>query len=303
MEDLALKIRELKEKKNAVILAHYYCNPEVQDVADYLGDSLYLSQIAKNTKADIIVFCGVDFMAETAKILNPDKKVILPVKNATCFMASTINYQSLKKYKDDNPKTKIISYVNTTADVKALSDCCCTSSNAIKIINYYLNNNEKIMYVPDQNLGKYAMNLANTNFEVWNGCCPVHHELEVSDVLAVKKLHPTSVVIAHPECKPEVLKLADFVGSTKEMLNYSINSSEKSFIVCTEEGILYEMGKKSKDKEFILASPKLKCKDMKLTTLEDVYKTLLNETNEIYVKEDIRIKALEALNKMLELSK
>lgn len=297
------EINRLKKEKNAIILAHYYCQDEVQDIADYLGDSLYLSQIAKDTTADIIVFCGVHFMAETAKILNPNKKVLLPVMEAGCKMADTINRKGLEEYKKNHPNTKIITYVNTTAEVKALSDCSCTSTNALKIIKHYLDAGCDILYAPDQNLGKYAMSLANTKFDVWPGCCPIHHNLKPADVELLKKQYPNALVIAHPECQPSVLELADYVGSTKQMLAYTVKSDCKEFIVCTEEGILHEMAKASSDKHFIIASPKLSCHDMKLTKLSDVYNVLLNETNEVHVEEETRIRALNSLDKMLELSK
>ena len=188
--DYSSEIKRLKKEKNAVILAHYYQNDDVQDVADYLGDSLKLSQTAKDTDADIIVFCGVHFMAETAKILSPNKKVLLPVMNAGCAMADGITREELQAYKDQHPDTKIITYVNTSADVKAVSDCICTSTNGLKIIQHYLDAGEKILYAPDQNLGKYAMHLSGKEFEVWNGCCPIHHFLDKNKVLEQKKKHP-----------------------------------------------------------------------------------------------------------------
>ena len=301
--DLVKEIEKLKQEKNAVILAHYYQEKEIQDIADYLGDSLKLAQVATQTDAKIIVFCGVHFMAETAKILNPSKKVLLPVLKAGCKMADMISPTALNRYKEEHPDTKIITYVNSTASVKALSDCICTSTNALKIIKHYLDQNEKILYCPDQNFGKYAMKEGNVSFDVWDGCCPIHHFLDPKKIISLKKRYPNACVIAHPECKLDILELADYVGSTKQMLDYTIQSECKEFIVCTEKGVLHAMRKASPNKQFYLASPTLSCSNMKYTTLEDVYQCLKNETNEIDVDTEIASKAKLALDKMLELSK
>ncbi len=303
MIDYKNEILRLKKEKNAVILAHYYQEDDIQDIADYLGDSLNLSQTAKNTDADIIVFCGVHFMAETAKILSPQKKVLLPVMNAGCAMANTINATDLQKYKSEHPDTKIVTYVNTTAEIKALSDCICTSTNGLKIINHYLENGDKILYTPDQNLGKYAMKILNKQFEVWDGCCPIHHYLDINKVLEQKQLHPNALIIAHPECQLDVLEMSDYVGSTAQLLTFVSTSEAKEFIVCTEKGVLHAMQTKNPDKQFYVGSPTLNCHDMKKTRLEDVYNCLLNETNEIFVEESIRINAVKSLDTMLELSK
>lgn len=301
--DYKEEILRLKREKNAVILAHYYQNDDIQDIADFLGDSLNLSQTAKNTDADIIVFCGVHFMAETAKILSPHKKVLLPIMNAGCLMANTITANELLKYKSEHPDTKIITYVNTSADIKALSDCICTSTNGIKIINHYLDRGEKILYTPDQNLGKYAMKLSGKKFDVWDGCCPIHHHLDVNKVLEQKKLHPNALLISHPECQLEILELSDYIGSTAQLLSFVKKSRAKEFIVCTEKGVLHPMKVQNPDKKFYVGSPSLNCHDMKKTTLADVYNCLSNETNEIFVDETIAHNALKALDKMLELSK
>ncbi|MCQ2608909.1 MAG: quinolinate synthase NadA [Bacteroidales bacterium] len=303
MIDYKNEILRLKKEKNAVILAHYYQEDDIQDIADYLGDSLNLSQTAKNTDADIIVFCGVHFMAETAKILSPQKKVLLPVMNAGCAMANTINATDLQKYKSEYPDTKIITYVNTTAEIKALSDCICTSTNGLKIINHYLEQGDKILYTPDQNLGKYAMKILNKQFEVWDGCCPIHHYLDINKVLEQKRLHPNALIIAHPECRLDVLEISDYVGSTAQLLTFVSKSDAKEFIVCTEKGVLHPMQVKNPDKQFYVGSPTLNCHDMKKTRLEDVYNCLLNETNEIFVEESIRVNAIKSLDTMLELSK
>ncbi len=300
--NLVDEINRLKKEKNAIILAHYYQNKEIQDIADYLGDSLYLAQVAKKTSANIIVFCGVHFMAETAKILNPTKKVLLPILNAGCLMADMIDAKSLKEYKDNNPDTKIIAYVNTTASTKALSDCICTSTNALKIINHYIKNGNKILYCPDQNLAKYAMKEGNISFDVWNGCCPIHHYLDRNKVLDLKNKYPNALIIAHPECRLDILEIADYVGSTKQMLDFTINDSHNEYIVCTEKGVIAAMEKANPNKKFYLASPTLTCSSMKCTTLNDVYTCLKDEKNEIIVNELDAEGASRALNKMLELS-
>jgi len=301
--DYKAEIIRFKKEKNAVILAHYYQNDDIQDIADFLGDSLKLSQMALQTDADIIVFCGVHFMAETAKILSPHKKVLLPVMNAGCRMADTITKEALLQYKTEHPDTKIITYVNTTAEIKALSDCICTSTNGLKIINYYLNKGEKILYTPDQNLGKYAMHISGKQFEVWDGCCPIHHYARVDKIKEQKTLHPNALIIAHPECQLQVLEMSDYVGSTAELLSFVTKSDATEFIVCTEKGVLHPMQKQNPDKKFYLGCPSFICHDMKLTTLEDVYNCLQQEANEIFVDESIRQKAVNALNTMLEISK
>lgn len=305
MEEINYKaeIARLKKEKNAVILAHYYQEDDIQDIADYLGDSLNLSQTAVKTDADIIVFCGVHFMAETAKILSPQKKVLLPVMNAGCLMANKITKEELQQYKNEHPDTKVITYVNTSADVKALSDCICTSTNGLKIIEHYLNNGEKIIYTPDQNLGKYAMKVSGKQFEVWNGCCPIHHLLDVNKVLEQKELHPNALIISHPECQLDILNISDYIGSTAQLLTFVKKSDAKEFIVCTEKGVLHPMKVQNPDKQFYIGSPTLNCHDMKKTRLEDVYNCLKNETNEIFVDEEVSKNAVKALNKMLELSK
>jgi quinolinate synthase len=301
--DLVNEILRLKKEKNAIILAHFYQPNEIQDIADYLGDSLKLSQIAKESDADVIIFCGVSFMAETAKILAPNKHVYLPAKNAGCRMTRFINAKSLKKYKDENPDTKILMYVNSEADVKALADCCVTSTNAMSIIKHYLDNGDKIMYAPDQNLAKYAMKKMDKEFECWQGCCITHHQLQASDILKLKNEHKDALVLAHPECNLEVLENADYVGSTKGIINYAKESSANEFIIATEAGIIHQLEKDSPNKKFYLASKKLVCPNMKLTTLEQVYDCLKNGVNEVFVDEKIALDAKRSLDKMMELSK
>lgn len=299
-EELFREIKRLKEEKNAVILAHYYQEGSIQDVADYTGDSLYLSQVASETNADIIVFAGVHFMAETAKILSPDKKVLLPNSGAGCPMADMVTEIRLEQYKKKNPDRKVICYVNSTAKVKALSDICVTSSNAEKIMKHY--KNEKLLYVPDKNLGAYMKEKYDLDMDLWPGFCCVHNDLTMDHVNKMRAKHPNAKLIIHPEAKLELLKVADFVGSTKGLLQYTIDSDAEEFIVGTEDGIIHTMMVNSPHKKFYILSPDLKCYDMKLTTLEDVYLALKLEQYEIDVPEETRLKAFEALDKMLKLS-
>ena len=296
------EIKKLKKEKNAVILAHYYQTGDIQDIADYTGDSLKLSIEASRTDADIIVFCGVHFMAETAKILSPNKKVLLPVMEAGCPMANMINEIQLAKYKSEHPNTKVLCYVNSTAKVKALSDCCVTSSNAEKIIEHYTKNGEDILYCPDQNLAKYVMDKANIKFDAWPGHCCIHNNLTKEQVIEMKNKYPNALFIAHPEAPLEVLKLADHVGSTQGLIKFAKESDAKEFIVGTEEGIMHQLTKQNKDKKFYLLTKNLVCYDMKLTKMEDIYNVLKNETNEILLDDDIISKAQNALNNMLKLS-
>ena len=300
--DYVEEIKRLKKEKNAIILAHYYQNGEIQDIADYLGDSLKLSMMASQTDAKIIVFCGVHFMAETAKILSPEKKVLIPVMEAGCTMANMIDAVSLGLYKKNHPDTKVLCYVNSTAKVKALSDCCVTSSNALKIIDHYLDKGEKILYCPDRNLAKYAMRLRNVTFDCWDGDCCIHDNLNRQMVVNMKVLHPDALVVVHPEARLEVLEEADYVGSTAGIIDFVKKSPNKSFIVGTEEGILHKLKKDNPEKEFFLLDEGLRCYDMKLTTLKDVYEVLENETNEVNVEESVRANAYKALDTMLKLS-
>lgn len=299
-ETLFKEINKLKKEKNAVILAHYYQEGSIQDIADYTGDSLYLSQVASETDADIIVFAGVKFMAETAKILSPNKKVLLPVAEAGCPMADMVTEVKLKAYKEKHPDRKVVCYVNSTAKVKALSDICVTSSNAEKIIQHY--KDEKLLYVPDKNLGIYMREKYNLDMEVWPGFCCIHNDLTTEQVDYMKKEHPRAEFIVHPEAKLDVVKMADFIGSTKGLLTYVINSDHDEFIIGTEDGIIHTMEKACPNKKFYILTPDLRCYDMKMTTLEDVYLALKEEQYEIEVDEDTRLKAFEALDKMLKLS-
>ncbi len=300
-EEMIKEIERLKKEKNAIILAHYYQKGEIQDIADYLGDSYNLSVIAKNSDAKIIVFCGVLFMGETAKILSPEKKVLMPHKYLPCYMANLINAKALKKYKEENPDRVIISYVNTYADVKALSDCTVTSSNALKILEHY--KDKKILYCPDKNLGNYASKEYGYDIDLWDGCCQIHDRLTVDDVKKAKSEHPNALFCVHPEAPYELTQMADYAGSTKGIIEYCTKSDKDEFIIGTEMGILHELEKRNPNKKFYLLSKGLLCKSMKLISLEDVYKCLLNEEYEVTIDKDTMDKARVALDKMLELSK
>lgn len=301
-QEIINEINKLKKEKNAIILAHYYVPGEVQDVADFLGDSYKLSMDAASTDADIIVFAGVHFMGETAKILSPNKKVLMPSSDAGCRMADMIDEKQLKEYKKNNPDVKIIAYVNTTAKVKALTDCCCTSSNALKIIKHYTDQNYKILYCPDQNLGKYAMNKFDKEFDVWHGFCPMHHFLEKEKLVKLMEENPDAKLIAHPECTKEVVELAAYAGSTKELLEYTKKDDAKKYIVATEEGIIHQMKKDNPNKEFIVAGPTLYCKNMKKNTLEGILDVLKNETNEIILDEETMKNAKKSLDEMFRIT-
>jgi len=294
------EILRLKKEKDAVILAHYYQDKEIQDIADYVGDSLALSQIAQKTNHKMIIFCGVNFMAETAKILSPEKKVILPVKEAICPMAMMINRKKLLKYKEEHPERKVICYVNSYADVKALSDVCVTSSNAEKIIMAY--KDHPILYIPDKNLGLYMKDKYNLDIDVWPGFCCIHNNLKMDDVERMRKAHPNAELLIHPESPLELLKVADFVGSTKGIVDYASKSDKKEFIIGTEDGILHPLRKNNPDKQFYILSDGLRCYDMKLTKIEDVLHALQTETEEITVEEETLKQAKKALNRMMELS-
>jgi quinolinate synthase len=296
------KIKELAKEKNAIILAHYYQNPEIQDIADYVGDSLALSRIASTTKAKIIVFCGVDFMGETAKILSPDKKVLIPDDSASCIMAKFITKNALKQYKEEHPDTIIITYVNSYAEVKALSDVCVTSSNALKIISHYAQMGKKILYCPDKNLGNYANITYGYQMDLWNGCCPRHNNITPLDVEIAQSKHPKAKLLVHPECPYEVVKMSTYAGSTKQLLDYCIQDESQEYIIATEMGVIHAMEKACPNKKFYPLVDDFICEDMKKNTLEKVLHVLEHEDHEIILEEDILKKAKLALDKMLELS-
>lgn len=296
------RIKELKKEKNAVILAHYYAPDEAQKIADYVGDSFYLAKIAKQTTADIIVFCGVYFMGESAKILNPDKKVLMPDITADCPMAHMVQKGKIEQMRKDYDDLAVVCYINSTADLKCQSDVCVTSSNALKIVSAL--ENENIFFIPDKNLGSYvSQQLPHKNIIVNDGCCPIHAFITAQQLLCEKSKHENALVLSHPECENEILALSDFVGSTLDILDYATKSDAKEFIICTEKGILYELVHKNPEKKFYFPNPHPCCADMKLNTLENILSVLENEDNEVIVSDEVRNKALVPLDKMLELSK
>jgi quinolinate synthase len=305
--DIKEKILKLKEEKNAVIMAHYYTDGEIQDIANCIGDSLYLAQQAAKTDADIIVLCGVHFMGETAKILCPDKTVLVPDMNAGCSLADSCPADEFKKFIDQHPGHTVISYVNTTASVKALTDIVVTSSNAKQIVESFPKD-EKIIFGPDRNLGNYINSITGRNMVLWNGACHVHEQFSVEKLVALKKIYPNAKVLVHPECRGAIVELADKVGSTAALLNYSITSDATEFLVATESGILHEMKKKAPNKVFIPVPPEdsvcacNNCSYMKLNTLEKLYNSLVNNSPEVLVDSSIIERAKLPIVRMLEIS-
>ena len=304
--DLFEEIEKLKKEKNAVLLAHYYQEPDIQDVADYIGDSLGLAQYAQNTKADMIVFAGVHFMAETAKILNPEKKVVIPDLNAGCSLSDSAPPALFKKFKDKHPDHIVISYINCSAGIKALSDIICTSSNAQYIVES-VPREQPIIFAPDKNLGSYLSRKTGRNMLLWNGACMVHEMFSLDKIMKLKMQHPNAKVLAHPECEEIVLKMADFIGSTTGLLKFSQNDSAQEYIVATETGILHQMQKASPNKVFIPAPPTNSCAcndcpHMKLNTLEKLYICMKFEVPEIFMDEEIRLAAKKPIDRMLEIS-
>jgi quinolinate synthase len=301
-------IKKLRIKKNAVILAHYYQTGDIQDIADFVGDSLALSQEAASTNADIILFAGVKFMAETAKILSPQKKVLLPDLNAGCSLADSCNADDFEKFIKENPKRTVITYVNTTAEIKALSDIICTSSNAVQIVES-LPPDEKIIFAPDRNLGNYILNKTGRDIVVWNGACHVHEEFSLEAILKLKEENQDAKLVVHPECELPIRMIADFIGSTSAMLQYSKTNNSGKFIVATEVGIIHQMQKANPEKVFIPAPPRdstcgcSECNFMKLITLEKIYKCLDTESFEIELDNDIITKAQKPIKRMLDISK
>ena len=294
-KELIEKINQLKKEKNAVILVHNYQRPEIYEIADFIGDSLDLSKAACDTDADIIVFCGVDFMAETAKILNPEKKVLIPSKNASCPMAAMVTTKELKELKQKNPEAAVVAYVNTHAETKAETDICCTSRNFIEVVNSLPN--KEIIFVPDQHMANYLEKKVDKKLIKWDGFCYVHSKVTADKVKKAKKNYPGAEVIAHPECPLEVLDLADGICSTQGMIKYAKESKAKEFIIVTEEGMCNRLRREIPDKKFYpLAGV---CFNMKEIKLEDVYNSLLNEEFEINMPEEIRIKAKKSVDNML----
>ena len=301
------EIDKLRKSKNAVILAHFYQNSEIQDIADFVGDSLALSQQAAKTNSDIIVFAGVNFMAETAKILSPHKKVLLPDLNAGCSLAESCPSDKFAEFLKKYPDHTVISYVNTTIEIKALTDISCTSSNVLQIVKS-LPSNEKILFAPDKNLGNYVKSITGREMVIWDGACHVHEEFSLEEILKIKKKHPLAKIIAHPECEKQVLLVADHIGSTSSLLKYTIEENSQEYIVATESGIIHQMKKNNPKKLFIVAPPKDStcgcndCNFMKLITMEKIYNTLKYEMPEIKVDEKLRKKAERSINRMLEIS-
>jgi quinolinate synthase len=294
------KISELKKKRNAVILVHNYQLPEVQDIADYRGDSLELSRIAAKTDADVIVFCGVHFMAETASILSPDKKVIMPDPNSGCPMANMMNASDLRRLKKEHPKAVAVGYVNTSAEVKAELDYCCTSTNAVTVVNA-LKDKEEIIFVPDKYLADYVSKKTGRKLIIWNGFCPTHVKILPEDIKREKKFHPFAKVMVHPECLPEVVALADAALSTSQMCKYAKENDAKEFIVGTEVGLIYRLKEDNPAKEFYAASERAVCPNMKRTTQEKVLWALEELKEEVKVPDEIRAKAKKAIDRMLEI--
>jgi quinolinate synthase len=304
--DLFAEIDRLKKEKNAVILAHYYQEPDIQDIADYIGDSLGLSQQAAKTDADLIVFAGVHFMAETAKILSPKKKVLLPDLKAGCSLSDSCPPHLFTKFKERYPNHMVITYVNCTAELKAMSDIVCTSSNAVQIVNS-LPKDQKIIFGPDRNLGRYVAQKTGRELVLWNGACMVHEIFSQQRILKLKNQHPNAKFIAHPECEEAILSMADYIGSTTGLLKYTIENPAKEFIVATESGILHQMEKANPDKTFIPAPPNTTCAcndcpHMKRNTLEKLYLCLKNELPEITLPETVIQRAQKPIERMLEIS-
>jgi len=298
-EKIIEDIKRLKKEKKAVILVHNYQIPEVQDIADYLGDSLELSLTASKTEAKIIVFCGVKFMAETAAIVCPDKKVLLPDINSGCPMADMVRPEELIELKKKHPKAIVVCYVNTSADVKAESDVCCTSANSVKIVNS-ISHDKEIIFIPDKCLADYTAHKTQRKLIIWQGYCPVHLKITADDIMSQKKKYPGSAAIVHPECEPEVIDVADEVGSTSGIIKFARESKAQKIIIGTEIGIIYRLKKENPHKEFYPASDKAVCLDMKLATLKKILWSLENEKNEIKIEEGVRKKAFSSVKRMLE---
>lgn len=300
--DLKKEIIKLKKEKNAFILAHLYQRDEIQELADIVGDSYFLSKKAMESDKDLIVFCGVKFMAESAKILSPNKRVLIPSSETTCPMADMAVMYKLDELKERHKNAKIVTYINSNIDIKAVSDVCVTSSSAEEIINNI--DSDEIIFLPDRNLGEYIQEkISNKKFVLYDGFCPTHERIEADEIKSLKEEYNEFEVLVHPECNKEVRDLADYIGSTSELINYSEKSKSKGFIVVTEEGVLYEMKKRSKDKVFITTKTGMICPNMKMINLENLYNCLLNEEYEVILDEDIREKAFKSLENMHLLSK
>jgi len=302
------EINKLKKEKNAIILAHYYQTSDIQDLADFVGDSLALSQKAAETDADIIVFAGVHFMAETAKILSPYSKVLIPDLNAGCSLADSCPPDKFEEFVKKHPDHLVISYVNTTAKIKTFTDICCTSTNALKIVES-IPENQKIIFAPDKNLGSYIQRVTGRDMVIWDGACHVHEEFSLEGILDLKKHYPNAKIISHPECQKPIQLVSDFVGSTAALLKFTKSDSSKEYIVATESGILHQMEKQNPEKTYIVAPPKDStcgcndCNFMKLITVNKIYNTLKYEQPEVILDKETMNKARKSINKMLEISK
>ncbi|HXL00156.1 MAG TPA: quinolinate synthase NadA [Dysgonamonadaceae bacterium] len=305
--EIIKNINTLRKEKNAIILSHFYQDGDIQDIADFIGDSLALAQWAAKTTADIIVLCGVHFMGETAKIICPEKRVFIPDIKAGCSLADSCAVEEFQQFIDEHPDYTVVSYINTSAAIKALSDIIVTSANAAKIIAS-LPEDEKIIFVPDKNLGDYVNKQTGKNMLLWNGACHVHQQFSIERILELKQQYPDALLLTHPECPANLREISDHVGSTSSMLKFSKNSDKKQFIVATEAGILHQMKKENPDKKFIPAPPKdsantcNECVFMRMNTLEKLYLCLKNETPEIFVDEETRLKAVRPIKKILEIS-
>ncbi|MDO4419924.1 MAG: quinolinate synthase NadA [Ruminococcus sp.] len=294
------RIETLKKEKNAIIMAHYYAPAEVQEIADCVGDSFYLAKVAKESEADVIVFCGVGFMGESAKILCPDKTVLMPDLSADCPMAHMVKEGKIKEMREKYSDLAVVCYINSTAELKCQSDVCVTSSNAVRIVRSLPQKN--IFFIPDRNLGRFvASQLPEKNIILNDGCCPIHADINATSIKDVQNKHKNALVLCHPECEEGVLALANFSGSTAEIIDYAKKSDAEEFIICTEEGVAYKLMEDNPHKKFYFPSPCPVCKDMKLNTVENVLKVLENNENKVEVAEDVRTRALLPLNKMLEL--
>ena len=301
MSDLQNRIQQLKQEKNAVILAHYYVHDEVQEVADYIGDSYYLSKVATKTDADIIVFCGVSFMGESAKILNPEKTVLMPDETADCPMAHMADPERIETLRKEYPDLAVVCYINSTAALKCHADVCVTSSNAVRIVKALPN--QHIFFIPDENLGRFvAEQVPDKHFIFNDGFCHVHASIQAEQVLAAKKAHPATPFLVHPECRPDVLALADFIGSTSEIIDYASSDDSKEFIIGTELGVLYELKKQNPDKTFYSAGSAQCCPNMKKISLEKIVHVLETGEHEMHVTDELRSQANRPLERMLELA-
>lgn len=301
MNELKDKIQKLKNEKNAVILAHYYVEPEVQEIADYVGDSFYLAKVAKSTTADVLVFCGVEFMGESAKILNPEKTVLMPDAKADCPMAHMATTEKVLEMKEQYDDLAVVCYINSSARLKTVSDVCVTSANALKIVNALPNKN--IFFIPDKNLGGFVKKNSDKNVILNDGFCPIHNEISINDITTIKNAHPGVKVLMHPECTDDTLKEADYIGSTSGIINYVCDSDDEEFIIVTEIGVIYELQERNPGKKFYFPEPMPVCADMKKITIDKVYACLKDNLNPVEIDDETREKALIPLDRMLELAK